>query len=105
MNIAYATDHTCVNRRVIVELEKNQVSLLKSFFEVQSDLPYAFKEKTGKKGLGILEISYRRKMGKENFPEPLSPSLFSKVVERLSDRFESLKIKKISAEFVPGQCP
>lgn len=103
-NLAKAADDSCVNRRVMIELETNQISHLKSFFSAQSDLPYTFKEKAGAQGIDILEISYRRKTGKDDFPEPLSHDLFKKVVERLFKQIEKYKIKKISAEFIPGQC-
>ncbi len=105
LNFASASVDSCVNRSLIIELEKSEISNLKFFFGAQSDLPYTFKEKTGTQGIGILEISYRRKKGKNDFSEPLSPDLLKNAVERLSTQFEVFKIKKLSAEFVPFQCP
>jgi hypothetical protein len=95
----------CSSRAVSIDLEKKHVEELKGRFAIQSDLPYTFEERTLNKSLSRVVISYRRKSGKDDFPEPTNPDFFKAIVKKVSNQYEVLGIKKMSADLIPGECP
>lgn len=94
----------CVNRSVEIEMEKKHVEELKNIFFVQSHRPYTATVTNKGKTLSRVVISYRRKSSKDDYSEPTNPGFFKEVADPLMDRYESLGIKKISAQIIPGSC-
>ncbi|MES2857282.1 MAG: hypothetical protein V4692_15540 [Bdellovibrionota bacterium] len=95
----------CVSRSVEIEMEKKHFEELKSALSVQSDLPYVLDASAINDTLTKVTVSYRRKSGADVYLEPVNPEFFKTLFDKISSQVGAWGIKKISASFVPNECP